>query len=50
MVLHGELAVGAFDLLFTRAAADTENFVIIAFSVVAQRDSFSYGINARSEL
>jgi len=41
MVLHGELAVRTLDFLLARAAADTENFVIIAFAVVAQRDSFS---------
>jgi hypothetical protein len=36
MVLHGELAVGALDFLFTGAALHSENFVIIAFCVGSQ--------------
>ncbi len=36
VVLHGELAVGAFDFLFACAAFYSENFVVIAFCVGCQ--------------
>jgi hypothetical protein len=38
MELHGELAVGAFDLLIACATRQTENVVIIAFYVTGQND------------
>jgi hypothetical protein len=36
MMLQGELAVGALDLLLARGADYTQDFVIIAFAVVRQ--------------
>jgi hypothetical protein len=34
--LHGQLAVGALDLLLVRGAADPENLVIITFGLSSQ--------------
>ena len=36
MILQGELAVGALDLLLARRTGYTQDFVIIAFAVVRQ--------------